>query len=156
MNLNVKIVDKGALRSAIAAVSEKNYQSSNYTEDTYTAFYLALVDANKILGDFKSTQEQIDAAKTKLESAANALKYADADYTALDAAVERADQILNDEGSADIYTQESLEALKAARDAAVALKTLLWISPIRPRWMALSAPWKSARFHDGLRRLLQG
>lgn len=122
MNLNVKIVDKGALRSAIAAVSEKNYQSSNYTEDTYTAFYLALVDANKILGDFKSTQEQIDAAKTKLESAANALKYADADYTALDAAVERADQILNDEGSADIYTQESLEALKAARDAAVALR----------------------------------
>lgn len=122
MNLNVKIVDKGALRSAIAAVSEKNYQSSNYTEDTYTAFYLALVDANKILGDFKSTQEQIDAAKTKLESAEKALKYAEADYTALDVAVERADQILNDEGSAGIYTQESLEALEAARDAAVALR----------------------------------
>lgn len=122
LNLTITTVDKSALRAAVDEVSKKNYQSADYTLDSYDALYQALVNANAVLGNFKSNQTQIDAAKNQLESAEKALKYAEADYTALDAAVERADQILNDEGSAGIYTQESLEALKAARDAAVALK----------------------------------
>lgn len=122
LNLTITTVDKSALRAAVAEVSKKNYQSADYTSSSYGALYQALVNANAVLGNFKSNQTQIDAAKNQLESAEKALKYAEADYTALDAAVERADQILNDEGSAGIYTQESLEALEAARDAAVALR----------------------------------
>lgn len=122
LNLTITTVDKSALRAAVAEVSKKNYQSADYTPTSYDALYQALVNANAVLGNFKSTQTQIDAAKNQLESAEKALRYAEADYTALDVAVERADQILNDEGSAGIYTQESLEALEAARDAAVALR----------------------------------
>lgn len=122
LNLTIFTVDKGALRSAITAAAEKNYQSADYTASSFDAFYQALANANAVLGNFKSTQTQIDAAKNQLDAAVKALKYADADYTALDAAIADAKAILDNEDSENIYTAESLKNLKERYDAANALK----------------------------------
>ena len=122
LNLTIYTVDKGALRSAIQAAAQKNYQSADYNAASYDAFYQALVNANAVLGNFKSTQTEIDAAKNQLDAAVKALKYADANYTALDAAITEAKAILDNEESENLYTAESLQNLKTQYDAAVALK----------------------------------
>lgn len=122
INLTVLTVDKGALRTAVADAAAKNYQSNDYTASSYDVFYQALANANAVLGNFKSTQTEIDAAKNQLDAAVKALKYADADYTALDAAIADAKAILDNEESGNLYTAESLQNLKTQYNAAVALK----------------------------------
>lgn len=123
LNLNIITVDKAQLRSAVNAAAAKNYQSKDYTTGTYDAFYQALVNAYAVLGNFKSTQAQINDAKTQLDAAVKALKYAEANYTELDAAIASAQAILNDESAETVYTAESLEKLESLYEAAVALKT---------------------------------
>lgn len=122
LNLTIYTVDKGALRSAVQAAAQANYQSDDYNAVSYDAFYQALVNANAVLGNFKSTQTEIDAVKNQLDAAVKALKYADADYTELDAAIADAKAILDNGESENLYTAESLANLKTQYDAAVALK----------------------------------
>lgn len=123
LNLTIITVDKAELRSAVTAAAAKNYQAADYTTATYDTFYQALVNAYAVLGNFKSTQAQINDAKTQLDAAVKALKYAEANYTELDAAIASAQAILNDESAETVYTAESLEKLQSLYEAAVALKT---------------------------------
>lgn len=120
--VTVHTVDKGALRDAIQAAAQKNYQAANFTADTFSTYLDAYTKANEVLSKYQSTQAEIDAAKAALDSAVAALKYADANYTALDAAITEAKAILDNEESENLYTAESLQNLKTQYDAAVALK----------------------------------
>lgn len=120
--VTVHTVDKGALRDAIQAAAQKNYQAANFTADTFSTYLDAYTKANEVLSKYQSTQAEIDAAKAALDSAVAALKYANANYTELDAAIADAKAILDNEESENLYTAESLQNLKTQYDAAVALK----------------------------------
>lgn len=120
--VTVHTVDKGALRSAVQNVAQKNYQSFAYSSDSYTAFLDAYTKANEVLSKYQSTQAEIDSAKATLDVAVNSLRFADANYSVLDAAIAEAEQVLNDETSADKYTAESLQTLRNAYEAGLLLK----------------------------------
>ena len=64
--------DTTALKAAIYAAAA--IQKGNYTDDSWAELIKALNAAQKVLDDTSATQEQVDAAKTALETAVSTLK----------------------------------------------------------------------------------
>lgn len=95
------------------------YTEDYYTADTWTAYQTVLTEAQAMVaaGDLKEDQQsQISAEVDKLVDAKAALKFVDADYTAVDAALAK---IPSDDDLAAYYTTDSATAVIAARNAVV-------------------------------------
>ncbi len=121
-----------AAKEALATLGKANYQplideinkGTEYTEDYYTAdtwaaYQTVLAEAQAMVdaGDLKEDQQsQISAEVDKLVAAKAALKFVDADYTAVDAALAK---IPSDDDLAAYYTTDSATAVIAARNAVV-------------------------------------
>ncbi len=121
-----------AAKDALATLGKANYQplieeinkGTDYTEDYYTAdtwaaYQTVLTEAQAMVaaGDLKEDQQsQISAEVDKLVDAKAALKFVDADYTAVDAALAK---IPSDDDLAAYYTTDSATAVIAARNAVV-------------------------------------
>ena len=119
-------------KDALATLGKANYQplideinkGTEYTEDYYTAdtwaaYQTVLAEAQAMVaaGDLKEDQQsQISAEVDKLVDAKAALKFVDADYTAVDAALAK---IPSDADLAAYYTTDSATAVIAARNAVV-------------------------------------
>lgn len=121
-----------AAKDALVTLGKANYQplideinkGTAYTEDYYTAdtweaYQTVLTEAQAMVaaGDLKEDQQsQISAEVEKLVDAKAALKFVDADYTAVDAALAK---IPSDADLAAYYTTDSATAVIAARNAVV-------------------------------------
>ena len=121
-----------AAKDALVTLGKANYQplideinkGTEYTEDYYTAdtwaaYQTVLAEAQAMVaaGDLKEDQQsQISAEVDKLVAAKAALKFVDADYTAVDAALAK---IPSDDDLAAYYTTDSATAVIAARNAVV-------------------------------------
>lgn len=121
-----------AAKDALVTLGKANYQplideinkGTEYTEDYYTAdtwaaYQTVLAEAQAMVaaGDLKEDQQsQISAEVDKLVDAKAALKFVDADYTAVDAALAK---IPSDDDLAAYYTTDSATAVIAARNAVV-------------------------------------
>lgn len=95
------------------------YTEDYYTADTWAAYQTVLTEAQAMVaaGDLKEDQQsQISAEVDKLVDAKAALKFVDADYTAVDAALAK---IPSDDDLAAYYTTDSATAVIAARNAVV-------------------------------------
>lgn len=95
------------------------YTEDYYTADTWAAYQTVLTEAQAMVaaGDLKEDQQsQISAEVEKLVDAKAALKFVDADYTAVDAALAK---IPSDADLAAYYTTDSATAVIAARNAVV-------------------------------------
>lgn len=95
------------------------YTEDYYTADTWAAYQTVLAEAQAMVaaGDLKEDQQsQISAEVEKLVDAKAALKFVDADYTAVDAALAK---IPSDDDLAAYYTTDSATAVIAARNAVV-------------------------------------
>lgn len=96
-----------------------DYTEDYYTADTWAAYQTVLAEAQAMVdaGDLKEDQQsQISAEVDKLVDAKAALKFVDADYTAVDAALAK---IPSDDDLAAYYTTDSATAVIAARNAVV-------------------------------------
>lgn len=96
-----------------------DYTEDYYTADTWAAYQTVLTEAQAMVaaGDLKEDQQsQISAEVDKLVAAKAALKFVDADYTAVDAALAK---IPSDDDLAAYYTTDSATAVIAARNAVV-------------------------------------
>lgn len=121
-----------AAKEALATLGKANYQplideinkgteytEGYYTADTWAAYQTVLAEAQAMVdaGDLKEDQQsQISAEVDKLIAAKAALKFVDADYTAVDAALAK---IPSDDDLAAYYTTDSATAVIAARNAVV-------------------------------------
>lgn len=121
-----------AAKDALATLGKANYQplideinkgtaytEDYYTADTWAAYQTVLTEAQAMVaaGDLKEDQQsQISAEVDKLVAAKAALKFVDADYTAVDAALAK---IPSDADLAAYYTTDSATAVIAARNAVV-------------------------------------
>lgn len=121
-----------AAKDALVPLGKANYQplideinkGTDYTEDYYTAdtwaaYQTVLAEAQAMVdaGDLKEDQQsQISAEVDKLVDAKAALKFVDADYTAVDAALAK---IPSDDDLAAYYTTDSATAVIAAIKAIV-------------------------------------
>lgn len=121
-----------AAKDALVTLGKANYQplideinkgtaytEDYYTADTWTAYQTVLAEAQAMVaaGDLKEDQQsQISAEVEKLVAAKAALKFVDADYTAVDAALAK---IPSDADLAAYYTTDSATAVIAARNAVV-------------------------------------
>ena len=121
-----------AAKDALVTLGKANYQplideinkgtaytEDYYTADTWAAYQTVLAEAQAMVaaGDLKEDQQsQISAEVEKLVDAKAALKFVDADYTAVDAALAK---IPSDADLAAYYTTDSATAVIAARNAVV-------------------------------------
>ena len=121
-----------AAKDALVTLGKANYQplideinkgtaytEDYYTADTWAAYQIVLTEAQAMVaaGDLKEDQQsQISAEVEKLVDAKAALKFVDADYTAVDAALAK---IPSDADLAAYYTTDSATAVIAARNAVV-------------------------------------
>lgn len=121
-----------AAKDALVTLGKANYQplideinkgtaytEDYYTADTWVAYQTVLTEAQAMVaaGDLKEDQQsQISAEVEKLVDAKAALKFVDADYTAVDAALAK---IPSDADLAAYYTTDSATAVIAARNAVV-------------------------------------
>lgn len=125
VKLELKKADYSGLDAAIKAAED--FLADPDTENLYTAETIqAVKDALEEAKNFDrnldiTKQDQVDAAAGKLETAMpDESGYKDANLDALKAAIAAADEKLGKEDIAD-YTDESVEALRAARDDAQAM-----------------------------------
>ena len=124
--LTVTVIDKRALNSAISAANAAAADAEYYTEATWADVTAALANAQKVAGDVIETQSVIDRYTTALQNAVDSLEYQDANYTALDAAKDAAEAILNNEKADDTYTIATMAALREKYEAAQNIPTTGW------------------------------
>lgn len=125
VKLELKKADYSGLDAAIKAAEDflaDPETEALYTPETIQAVKDALEEAKNFDRNLDITkQDQVDAAAGKLETAMpDESGYKDANLDALKAAIAAADEKLGKEDIAD-YTDESVEALREARDDAQAM-----------------------------------
>lgn len=95
-------VDKTVLQELVATAEQ--YAEEDYTAESWKPFADALAAAKLVLADPDAAQDAVDAARTALENAMNALeKPAAVDKTALDALIETALEKVQDDYTADSW-----------------------------------------------------
>lgn len=124
--LTVTVIDKRALNSAISAANAAAADADYYTEATWADVTAALANAQKVAGDVIETQSVIDRYASALQNAVDSLEYQGANYTALDAAKDAAQAILNNEKADDTYTIATMAALREKYAAAQGIPTIGW------------------------------
>lgn len=120
VQLEKKAADTSALEAAIEAAQQTlNEAGDEYTDESKAALSAAIKEAREALatygGDIEN-QPQINAALESLKYVSLELKKAD--YSALDAAIEAAEEFLADPETEALYTPETIQAVKDALDEA--------------------------------------
>lgn len=87
----VDAADKALLRSDIEAA--ENMDLTLYDEESTAAFNKALYNAKSTAANPNATQEQVDAARTALQTAIDELTYRKADYSAVETALKYVDRL---------------------------------------------------------------
>ncbi|MCI1934990.1 MAG: chitobiase/beta-hexosaminidase C-terminal domain-containing protein [Bifidobacteriaceae bacterium] len=121
-----KAADSGMLKQANEIAKDLIADSADvYTADSLATLNEASAAADEVLSSSEATQEDIDGATDDLVSAVKGLKAADdssdLELKGLKAAIDMANTTLDDPSG---YTEESVQALKDARDAAQAVLDL--------------------------------
>ena len=106
---------KSTLEASVTAAEQ--LKKSDYTAESWTSFETALNAAKAVLADDNATQDEVDAARTALETAIAGLKEA-VDWTALDAAIADA-EARNLPGT---YCKDELAVMNTALTAAKTLR----------------------------------
>ena len=114
------------MNSAISAANAAAADADYYTEATWADVTAALANAQKVAGDVIETQSVIDRYASALQNAVDSLEYQGANYTALDAAKDAAQAILNNEKADDTYTIATMAALREKYAAAQGIPTIGW------------------------------
>ena len=102
----VYIANKSALEEVIKEA--ENVNTSLYTVESVKAFDEAIVAGKAVIADEGASQEKADNAVKAIKDAIDGLKYPPADYTAVDAALEKVPDDLS------IYTDETAKTVTAA------------------------------------------
>lgn len=108
--------DKTSLNLAVRMAEKMEAQQQEYkcfTEESWKAAAEALAGARAVLEDLQSSQEQTDTAFIKLITACNMLENG-IQKTGLKAVIEGAEAVLKDQSALEIYTKESVEAVRNA------------------------------------------
>lgn len=119
VKLEKKPADYSKLNAAIeAAQNTLNNAGDEYTEASKTALSNAIKAAQAVVAaKYDITQqEKVDAAVTALESVKLVLR--DADYSALNDAIQAAESFLADPETEKLYTEEAIQAVRDALDEA--------------------------------------
>lgn len=120
VQLEKKAADTSALEAAIEAAQQAlNEAGDEYTDESKAALSAAIKTAREVLtqyGGDVDNQETIDKAVTDLESVKLELKKAD--YSGLDAAIKAAEDFLADPDTENLYTAETIQAVKDALEEA--------------------------------------
>lgn len=124
--LTVTVLDKRALNAAIISANAVSKDAALYTEVTWDDVQSSLAKANALSGNFITEQANIDKAALDLVAAVESLEYKDADYTALNEAKAAALEILSVENPDEVYTVETLKALREADNAAKEIPLTGW------------------------------
>ena len=110
---------KGEKETLVSVIEQaKKIDESLYTAESYAAMTDALTSAEKTNSNEDAGVTEVSTAVQSLNSAIEALVYRDADYSAVDAAIEKIPADLS------VYTQSSVEAVNAAKDAVVRGKNI--------------------------------
>ena len=116
---------KDALNLAITAAEGDAALVDKYTEESIEKLQKAIKEAKEVLADENASQEEVDAAEKAVKAAQKALveketpkPEAPVKKDELKAAVEDATKVV---GDTEQYTEESLAALQAAIDKAIAV-----------------------------------
>ena len=116
---------KDALKLAITAAEGDAALVDKYTEESIEKLQKAIKEAKEVLADENASQEEVDAAEKEVQAAQKALveketpkPEAPVKKDELKAAVEDATKVV---GDTEQYTEESLAALQAAIDKAIAV-----------------------------------
>ena len=116
---------KDALKLAITAAEGDAALVDKYTEESIEKLQKAIKEAKEVLADENASQEEVDAAEKAVKAAQKALveketpkPEAPVKKDELKAAVEDATKVV---GDTEQYTEESLAALQAAIDKAIAV-----------------------------------
>ena len=130
-NVEAKLADlkakakKDALNLAIIAAEGDAALVDKYTEESIEKLQKAIDEAKEVLADENASQEEVDAAEKEVQAAQKALveketpkPEAPVKKDELKAAVEDATKVV---GDTEQYTEESLAALQAAIDKAIAV-----------------------------------
>lgn len=120
VQLEKKAADTSALEAAIEAAQQAlNEAGDEYTDESKAALSAAIKTAREVLtqyGGDVDNQEIINKAVTDLESVKLELKKAD--YSGLDAAIKAAEDFLADPDTENLYTAETIQAVKDALEEA--------------------------------------
>ena len=120
VQLEKKAADTSALEAAIEAAQQTlNEAGDEYTDESKAALSAAIKEAREVLAQYGGdvdNQEIIDNAVTDLESVKLELKKAD--YSGLDAAIKAAEDFLADPDTENLYTDETIQAVKDALEEA--------------------------------------
>lgn len=123
VKLEKKPADYSKLNAAIeAAQNTLNNAGDEYTEASKTALSNAIKAAQAVVAaKYDITQQEtVDAAVAALESVELVLR--DADYSALNDAIDAAEAFLADPNTGKLYTEEAIQAVRDALDAAKAVE----------------------------------
>ena len=112
MELVLKGANYDALNAAIANAEEQLKDTANYTDDSVQALKDAVAAAKEVVAAQYDITKQavVDQAVKDLEAVKLVLK--PADYTQLDQQIARAKELLADEDTGKLYTEESVQKLK--------------------------------------------
>lgn len=119
VKLETKKADYTALLAAIdKAQNELNNADDTYTDESKAALREAIKAAREVVAaDYDVTQQaKVDEAVKALESVTLVLK--DADYSALDKAIQDAKDFLSDPETENLYTPEAIDKVKDALEKA--------------------------------------
>ncbi len=101
--------------NAFKALTQANYTAASWANANSKALAADTVYKTKNTNPYsKADQSIVDNAATALENAIAALVEKDADYTALNNAKEAANDVLNQEDAATVYTAEYLDGITSA------------------------------------------
>lgn len=117
--LEKQLANYDALNDAINVAQETlNNAGDEYTDESKEALQKAINDARAVVAaKYDVSQQQlVDDAVKALQAVTLVLK--DADYSALDEAIQAAEDFLSDPANKDLYTPDSLQKVQDALDAA--------------------------------------
>lgn len=120
------VVDKTKLQTAVEKAKEFTSNEGNkekYTEESWQVFEAAIEAAQTVLDNSAATQEEVNNALTALEDAKKNLKTKEPsvekpDKSELEKTVNEAKEFVEGLGDPEMYTEESMNALKKAIESA--------------------------------------
>ena len=118
-------VKKDELKAAVEDATKVVGDTEQYTEESLAALQAAIDEANKVVADEKATQEEVDAAVKAVKAAQKALVKKETPKPEAPVVKDELKNTVKDAkelvGATDKYTEESLAALQAAIDEAIAV-----------------------------------
>lgn len=125
-------INKSGLKDEIAKAKEKLNEVNGYTEESINNLKDAISKGEKALGNKNITQEQINSLTSSIE---NSIKDLNADKSALQEALNKANNIVKNE---DQYTELSIKSLKSFIIAGESVMNNNKVTPIQVKAATIS------------------